>query len=403
MPYSYRIHTTITDVNLDDWNKVLRMGESNVFMDPRFTLTVERALSAQSSFRHLIFYDEQGEPVSCTSLCTFNVDLFMMAPQRFRDYLNYGRRLFPWPAALKVAMCGLPVSSGQSHLVFAPGADRARVLQMLDHILTDLAQSEGARFIIYKEFTLHSCGQLESLQNFGYRRADSPSTHYFTGHFKDFDAYCASLRSHYRNDIRRSEKKFRRAGLSHAHLRTAELIERTYTPEVHRLYEAVVERAEIKLEVLPINFFLELVRQFPDQISLTVIYKGERVVAFNWGLFADGIFRYLFCGLDYSLNEEADLYFNLMYRELDYALRCRGGMIIIGQMADHFKSRLGCEQRTLHFYIRGVGRIASLSLRLGFNLLFPKWPAASRHNIFRRTAQPLRADHEPNEENAAAD
>lgn len=388
MPYSYRIYETIKGISLDDWNKVRRLGKGNVFTDPRFVLVVEQAFSAQGRFWHVIFYDDQGEPISCASLCTFIADLFLMTPPRFRHYLKYGRRLFPRLALIKFAICGLPVSSGQSQIVFAPGADRTRVLEMLDTILREIAQRERASFIVYKEFASHFCEQLEGLRRLGYRRAQSPSTYCFSGSFEDFDAYCGSLKSHYRNDIRRSQKRLERAGLRHAYFRAADVTEEIYTPEVHRLYEAVVEKAEIKLEVLPICFFLELIKQFPDQSSLAVIYQGERIVAFNWSLFADGTFRFLFCGLDYGLNREADLYFNLMYRELGNALRFRGDTIQVGQTADRFKSRLGCEQEALYFYIRGTSRIAGLVLRLGFNLIFPERPSVNKHNIFRRAATP---------------
>src|SRR6185369_2185034 len=96
--------------------------------------------------------------------------------------------------------------------------------------------------------------------------------------------YCAALKSHYRNDVRRSERKFRAAGLGVAQLSDAEAIRRLYTPEVHRLYEAVVARSSVKLEVLPIEFFHQLTRQLPGLVTVTVITRDDRVVAFNWGL-----------------------------------------------------------------------------------------------------------------------
>jgi len=39
----------------------------------------------------------------------------------------------------------------------------------------------------------------------------------------------------------------------------------------------------VKLEVLPIEFFHELVRQLPGLVTLTTIAAGDRIVAFNWG------------------------------------------------------------------------------------------------------------------------
>ena len=54
------------------------------------------------------------------------------------------RKLFPGLTQVKILMCGLPFSAGQSHLAFAPGADRPRILEQLDLLLRQLARREGA-------------------------------------------------------------------------------------------------------------------------------------------------------------------------------------------------------------------------------------------------------------------
>jgi hypothetical protein len=87
-----------------------------------------------------------------------------------------------------------------------------------------------------------------------------------------------------------------------------------YNHEIHRLYEAVWRR-RIKLELLPPEF-LELVRQFPGLISLT-LYQGDRVVALG-GLLDGKMHHYLFCGMDYQ--RETDLYFNV-FHQMDDALK----------------------------------------------------------------------------------
>ena len=128
------------------------------------------------------------------------------------------------------------------------------------------------------------------------------------------------LKAHYRTNIKRAQRKFAAAGCRLVRLTNLRDIQRVYTPEVHRLYEAVVMNSETRLEVLPHQFFLELARQLPGQLALTVAYRDDRLIGFTWELIDGPVYHFLFMGLDYSQNIETDLYFNLVYKAMDHAL-----------------------------------------------------------------------------------
>jgi len=195
--------------------------------------------------------------------------------------------------------------------------------------------------------------------------------HVFTEPFEDFDHYLASLNSHYRYDIRRSLKKLTHADMKVVRWTDPETIRKLYTEELHQLYYAVVERSENKLEVLPLTFFHELTRQFPQQLALTGLVRDNQIHAFNWSLNTESGYQFMFCGMDYSIIHQADLYFNLMYAELGYALQSGARDIEVGQTAAQFKIRLGCTQRPLYIFIKGVGLFTKLLLKLCFRFLFP--------------------------------
>src|SRR5437867_1941446 len=290
-------------------------------MDPRFLETVERAFASQGRFHHAIVVDRHERPVAWASLCTFPVDVLTLAGPGLQALARGARAALPGLGSLRTLFVGMPVSLGQSHLAIAPDAEPAAVLAALDETLQAIAARERVRLVVWKEFDPAGAARLAPLLERGYRRAESPAMHALDARFKDFADYCAALKSHYRYDVRRSERKFRASGLRVAQLHDAAAIRRVYTAEVHRLYEAVVARSPVKLEVLPIEFFHELVRRLPELVSLTTIADGDRIVAFNWGLMNGRVHHYLFCGLDYTRAPDADLYFNLMYHQLDDALR----------------------------------------------------------------------------------
>src|SRR6202000_1068948 len=113
-----------------------------------------------------------------------------------------------------------------------------------------------------------------------------------------------------------------------------------YTPDVHGLYLNVAARAELKLEVLPIEFFQQLALRAHGEVELLTLAIARRIVALAWCLQAGPDYHVLYGGLDYQLNDDYELYFNLSLASLDHALRKRPARIYFGQTADAFKVRL---------------------------------------------------------------
>ncbi len=369
--YWYKLFNSISEVDAENWNSVCQNPEESLFMDLRFIFAVESTMTQHSKFWHVIFYDSENIPVACASLCRFKVDLFIFAGKYIKNAGTFIRSIFPSFMYFNILFCGLPVSVGQNHLRFSPQADQGSIIKMLDKILHNLAISEKVRFIVYKEFDSGSCKRIHSLTEFGYRRTESLPMHYFKPQFSDFAEYYSALKAHYRYDIKRSMRKFQSVGLKVVRLKDGHKIRNIHTPEVHKLYEAVVINSENKLELLPIKFFHELAIQFPEQISYTLIYQGNHIVAFNCALYSSTSYHFLFCGLNYELNPLADLYFNLIYNDLDNALQHKVSVIQVGQTADVFKARLGCFQESLYVYVKGVGRFSHGFLDLFFNIIFP--------------------------------
>lgn len=384
MSYSYKLYNSIFDVDLDHWKFVCQESNSNAYMDIRIFIAIENTMVNFSKFWYVIFYDDDGNPVACTSLSTFQSDLGIVASQKAKKLISYVRRLFPFFLYLNVLFCGLPISIGKNHLIITKNANHQLIINLLDSLMKTIAAKEKAKLAIYKEFNSEECHQLDALLHLGYLRADSLPMHSFKATFSNFSEYCTALKSHYRNDINRSRRKFEKAGLRIVQLKDTEKILQIYTPEMHQLYEAVVQKSENRLEILPVTFFRELAINFSGQVLFTLVYKDDQIVAFNCSLCTTSNIHYLFCGLNYSLNAESDLYFNLMYRALDEALKHNVPEIHFGQTADTFKARLGSYQTPLYLYIKGTGFMFNWLVRKSFNMLFPKPPLVPSYNIYKQ-------------------
>jgi hypothetical protein len=379
--YTCSLLPSISERDLREWEPFVRPGDAA--MDPRFLATVERSMGGEAKFWNVVVRGPAGQPAAAAVLSLFPIDGLLFIQEPWKKWIQSLRRLSPGFLEVKVLFCGCPVSTGQSHLRFAPGSDHRAVLRLLERLMTRLARAEGTPFLVFKEFDAEEVIRCDELTALGYLRVDSLPMNDFPTRFRDFDHFLASVRSRYRNQIKHSQKKFKQSGLRVVHTRGAEGLDALFTEDVYRLYLSVLERAEVKLECLPAEFFRELARQFPEDTSFTLIYQGERIVAFDCGLFHGDEYANLFCGLDYGLNEEADLYFNLMYHDVDFALRSGVRALHVGQSADEFKARMGCYTRPRYFYVKVRAPLGAPLLRAARPWLFPPVPPAPERHLFK--------------------
>ena len=335
MSYHTTIYESVAAIPSEAWD-ALCAPSGEVFMDLRVLAAVEQSMAADGKFQYLILRDVAERPMACAAVSLYRIDGAVLASGALKKFVHGVRRVWGNYLRMKILFCGLPVSAGQKSLILHPQADPAAVATELDRVLSQLAKELRAWFIVVKECDAADLAQLDRLQDHGYLRGDSLPMNHFEPRFRDLDDFCQALRSHYRYKINKSLKKFALAGMRLETLVEPECILATYTEQVHRLYVAVVERAEHKLEILPAEFFREMVRRLPGEMSLSLVLQDERIVAFAWGLFHQGVFQNLFIGVDYSLNTDVDLYFNTMLRSIDFGI-CRSEGYFRGAVGRRFQ------------------------------------------------------------------
>ena len=186
------LYESIDAVPLDEWGEVCRTTPT-WFLEPQFLRALERTLPEQARIFHAIIRAPDGKPAACASLCLYPVDLLSLASPAIRDRTAWVKKLLPGLTQVKILMCGLPFSAGQSHLAFAPGADRPRILEQLDLLLRQLARRESARLIVFKEFGEEERPDMDGLLKRGYVRGDSPAMYELEKPFASFEEYRASL------------------------------------------------------------------------------------------------------------------------------------------------------------------------------------------------------------------
>jgi len=395
MPYTNRVFNSIGEVDLPAWERVRSESGGSIFMDPRFIAAVENSMKEDCRFWYVIVYEENGRPAACACLTAMTIDLADLADPRLAWIIRRVPKLLSRFRKLQLFICGLPGSPGEKNLAVASLSSSEDILAVLDAVMRDLAHEIGSDAIVYKEFGNQDLEWTRPLLELGYRPIPTPPMHFFKPSFRDFTEYCAALKTRYRQQVNRSIRKLKGPGIRQEILTDCKDISRLYTADVHGLYCQMAARAEAKLEILPIEFFRQLTSRLEGDVDLLVIFKDSKIIAFGWCLHAGSSYHLLFAGLDYRLNEELDLYFNLMYAGLDRALRKQVSTIHVGQSADAFKARIGCYSEPLYVLAKGLTPLMALVVRFAGNLLVVQRPVIPPSDIFRKDVVASSTDDEP--------
>jgi predicted N-acyltransferase len=384
VPYTCRVFNSVADIDRAAWEQVCSASSAPVFMDLRFAAAVEASMQPGCRFWYLIVDDDDdGRPVGCAGLHAMTIDLTDFADPRLTKIIKWMPGMSKF-RRLKALFCSLPGTPGDRSIALTPAAKSEQVLALVDGVLDKLAAQNGIDAVMYKEFTPAELEWMNPLLDLGYRTIVIPPMHLLPPSFANFAQYRAALRSSYRKQVNRSMRKLTNAGIEAKVLNDADEILRLYTPDVHAMYCEMVAKSDVKLEVFPIEYYQQLTKQLDGQIELLALVKDSRIIAFGWCLYDKSTYHMMYAGLDYSLNREFDLYFNLMYTGFDRALHKRVERIHVGQTATVFKARMGCESEQRYVFAKGRGALMWPLFYYGAKFVVRKMSSNPPSDIFRR-------------------
>ena len=367
--YSYEFYQSIDDVDAEEWQDVCH-ASNNLFLDPRFLKAVDLSFSDEAEFWYVVFRDEHRRAVAATCFSRYLVDCALMSPKVIQNLAASVRRVWKRFLKYRILLCGLPLSTCDCQLAIADDADMEAIVAGLNQAATELARKTGSRLTSFKEFSVDLTTRLSGLSRYGFLKARSVYAYHLEGGVDSFSSYLASRTAAARTNIRRSLRRFEEAGLTCEQMRGRDGVEHLFTADVHRLYLNVLERAKVRFECVPLRFFQELARQLPDESKFTIVRQGERIVGFCCGISGTDQHVLLILGFDYSLNREADLYFNLIYRALEQGMNPGVQVIHIGAAADEFKQRIGCHGEWRSIFVKAMNPVSQLLLKTVFGQLF---------------------------------
>ena len=384
-PCTVELTDTASAVDASAWDQVRAAGDADVFSSLRFLRAIEESSLAGEGFWYCTVRSG-SRPVAIANLFLMRVDLRVLAPPNSRRVIGKLRPLAGRLLAPVVLFCGVPVSAGQRAVIVDPSCDVRAVLDPLETRVREHARQAGAALVCFKELADADAALVERLVELDYIPAQTPAMYTLRASFGSFDDYVSALRAHYRQDINRSLRKARSRRLVLERVMSEDAIARVYRADVHALYNEVEAAAAHRLEQVPRDFFLALARQFPEDLTLTLATLGEEPVGCHWGLRSGADYYFLFCGLRYAANRDADVYFNLMYAELANAFGAGSSVVQLGQTAGEFKARLGASPSPRTVCVRATNRVVNRVLTWLAPALFVEEAVSPPKSIFRAPA-----------------
>ena len=161
-------------------------------MDPRFLRAVEMSVRDGSQYWNVIVRDSTGRSVASAFLSLFHVDPTLFAEPPWKRRLQQILRLVPSIQRLPIVLCGTPVSTGASHLLCTPEADRGLVIQMIEEAMLQIARRHGSFVLVFKEFDDSDPVLLTALEEQGYLRVASLPMNQLPTQFQSFEDLCAT-------------------------------------------------------------------------------------------------------------------------------------------------------------------------------------------------------------------
>ncbi len=262
------------------------------------------------------------------------------------------------PLRIKALICGHLLGEGR---VLREGGLPETAPHLLVDAVQQLAASLGARGTVFKDFSPSELEWLDpALRRAGYFRVPGLPHAWLRLRAKSFEEYVASLSRNGRRNIRRNLARF--ADHQDVCVEVRERFE-DLVPSMMPLYQAVLDRAESRLDVWTPEFMTVLSTDPRIPARAVTCWQRDRLVGFLIFLFGEKSAVAIRIGLDYDCSRELRVYQVSYYRSIEEMIGLGMARIDLMQNAYEAKRKLGCHLVPLEHAVTHRNRVWRVILR----------------------------------------
>jgi len=378
--FSFTLFERAASIPKEEWKSVIK--EDKIFLDPAFLDVLESGEHTKLMCRYVIVYFHgKACGVIYFQVVDFRAGTFgeILEGQTennnskrlkiFENYLGANKE----EVLLRLFTCGNNLVSGEYGFVFdeiiTDEVAHTLLLNIIDVVSKEDKLKGGLSAILIKDF--HEPLKPEKLfEEEKYSRfsvepnliVDIPLG------VNTINSYIELFSKKYRNRAKAIFKSFQ--GIETKYFTSDEINKNE--KKIYALYEEIFEKAKFKLIKLPRNYFSLVKTIFGERFKVIGFLKDNELIAFgSIFLMPDNSVEAHYIGFKYDLNQQHNLYQNLLYTIISEAILELRSKVNLGRTAAEIKTTVGAKATDLACYLKPQNTISKIIQKPFIALLQP--------------------------------
>ena len=336
---SFKIHTSVSQLPLN-WDTV---ATSNVFLQTSYLSVLEVSAPTNMQCFYIAIYENQ-ELIGVSLAQYLDLNKLESFGERDKCFKTFIRNFIFKNFASHTLFVGNNMITGQNGYAFSKEISFEEISSILLQSAKEITEHFKSKniklhLVSFKDFYDHCSIELKkySFSDMYEFNTQPNMILYLDKNWKAKDDYIAAFSKKYRDQYKRSHKKF--DGIVFKNLSLDEIIEHEQT--IYDLYHHVAKNAPFNTFFLSKNHFSTFKKECGEHFLLFGYFLNEQLVGFHTVLLNGTVLETYFLGYDPQVQKENMLYLNMLYNMTEFGIENQCEKIIFGRTALEIKSSIG--------------------------------------------------------------
>lgn len=340
---------SIKDCSQAEWDSLVDDGR--FYKKYEWLLALEAGALIDCPIRYLLVRDEKGKLLAHATVCLVRTSLVLFSTGLLRTIVTGIRHLFPNFLFARLVECSLPVGLGNP-ICTSPGVELADVIRTIANGIHRIAAEEKLRIMVIRDFSDAELSSTSSLVADGFVLMGNLPTTELKISWASFDQYIASMRSRYREKVKRGLRIAEQSQLTATILSRFDDISQKLAQQMDNVAK---EATEYTRENIGAQFYDTVSKENSGRFEVIAISNAEAVVAHGLVMTDGDCLRWIFFGRDTLKRTGA--YFLTIASIIRLAISRRIAKVDMGITTYSPKTDFGARVLDLWIYVRCRGRI----------------------------------------------
>ena len=374
---TFSIHQFISELP-PTWNEV---AQENAFLQTQYLQVLENSAPVNMKCFYIAIY-EKNQHIGC-ALAQY-LDIYRLESFGDRDscFKTKIRDFIFRNFASHVLFLGNNMITGQNGYAFSKPIEFSSISDVLikcsEEIIKYFKEKNiNIHIVSFKDFYQESTTELKKyhFSNLYEFNVQPNMIFELDSNWKTAENYINSLSKKYRDQYKRSHKKF--DGIIYKELSLDEIT--LHEERIYDLYHYVAKNAPFNTFFLAKHHFSTFKKQCGSRFKLYGYFLDDKLVGFHTILINGELLETYFLGYDDKVQKENMLYLNMLYNMTEFGIENQFKKIIFGRTALEIKSSIGAEPVIMSGFIYHRNKLINKHIDKIFARLEPNVEWQQRH------------------------